>query len=513
MEQELIEAIRNRRSRIRPQTTAAPSSLDYQDNLLAELESMVDIEERHDSDNSADKVSQPIKPAPAKQIRLPPIPPPPPPLPFSQPRVDLTPTHMRDDKSKSGIPHYSAIIHPDYEARPPLRPTSNVLRETRTSLRRPTNMTPEARKFVCESLSDSGSDTALNSSPIQASHPPPPTRRISDEKRRPTPKPSNTRPQGRRTPEEGISTMTHQDHALAKALARINALETTVGSYKKMMDPPSEDEYIHQEAREFDETKRRVSTWNEKVTNDPPPTSVKPPSSILKDNRGRKPPSLQRRKSDPQSTKSKLKRLDEQNTDNDDAKSVKSSFSSTSMARSMKSVLFRVDCAEDIRSEVSCDDALEVNLDDEIEINQACDKFTIHGPYIDAELNIFHEICQEYVRAAEITFSRKSIFSRTVQTHERVYAFIGSDRRSRLANRKDWNAISNDFKLLDYLFRSIIRSRSKKVKRPKFKLDHFTEGKTLHSQRFKHVMLRIFNRRDQLLKSIVGQTTSFESIV
>jgi len=496
MEQELIEAVQRRRSKIRPPTTIAPSDFEARFDEAIKAVKMVNVNDDSASDDE-----------PRKQFQR--IPPPPPLLLVPPLRVDMTPVSMRGERSEGDLPHFDAVVHPSIRAMPMHRPTSTILRDTKSKLKR----TPPKQIPIRDSSPDSQSETALDRSPTQYI----PLRRSPHKAERSDARridpPSATANDKGREMEEAIQAMNRNQAMLAKALAKIDTLETIVDSHKRMMDEPSVNDYLVDEPEQVHDSMQHVREWSSKVKDGPPPSIASRPPSILKDKERRSKPSApQRRKSDPQVRSSKLTRLSESEAE-DDAKSVRSSYSATSVARSMKSVLFTIGNAEDVRSEISDDDAVKINLDDEHEINAACEKFTIHGPYIDGELNIFHEICQEYTNAAKITFARKSLFSRTTQAYERVYAFIGSDKRSRLANRKDWNSINNDFKLLDHLFRSIIRSRTRKIKEPTLKLEHFTKGKVLHVQRFRYVMKRIFDRRNHLLESLVGTTLAFETIV
>jgi hypothetical protein len=194
------------------------------------------------------------------------------------------------------------------------------------------------------------------------------------------------------------------------------------------------------------------------------------------------------------------------------AKSIISGTSERSLTKSMKSVLFNIAGAEEVRSEQSSDDIANINQAGSDGIGRTCDKFTIHGPYVDDELNVYHELCSEYQKAAEATFARRSMFSRTKPAHERVYGFIGSDRRSKWVNRNEWTSATNDYKLLDHLFRSTIRSRSQRIKSPGLELEHFKKDRRLDMTRFRQIMKGAFNRRDALLHSIVGKSNPFDRI-
>jgi hypothetical protein len=194
-------------------------------------------------------------------------------------------------------------------------------------------------------------------------------------------------------------------------------------------------------------------------------------------------------------------------------RSILSTASRRSFAKSMKSVLFHISGAEEKRSETGSDDVVTLSAVGSDGIGQICERFTIHGPYVDNELNIFHEFCREYLKAAEITFARRTYFSRSRPAHERVYGLIGSDRRTKWTNQRDWVAATNDLKLLDHLFRKTIRSKSFRIKEPGIELEGFERGKTLNFERFKRIVRHAFAKRDQLKLTIVGVEKAFESIV
>lgn len=185
---------------------------------------------------------------------------------------------------------------------------------------------------------------------------------------------------------------------------------------------------------------------------------------------------------------------------------------SGSVPRSLKSVMFHLSDAEEQRSEASSEDVIENVAIGEDYLTQTADKLLIHGPYVDDELNVFHELCSEYTRAAKITFAQRSHFSRTRPPHERVYGFLGSNKRSKWANRRDWTSVTNDFRLLDYLFRKTIRSKTQKISSPGLNIEHFSDGRRLHPERFRAIMKAAFIRRDELLYTVVGEIKAFGSI-
>jgi len=183
-----------------------------------------------------------------------------------------------------------------------------------------------------------------------------------------------------------------------------------------------------------------------------------------------------------------------------------------SIAKSVKSVLFRRTEEEELMSEIDDDDVADRNAGEVGFIDYTYEKFTIHGPFIDKELNVFHAICTEYVRAAKISFAKRSPFARTNPASDRIYALIGSNRRSSWTNRGDWNQITNDLQILDFIFRKTIRSQSRMIRQPMMELEHFTEGTELNMRRFWRIMKSIFYKRDRLLTALEIDIIRFEEI-
>lgn len=186
--------------------------------------------------------------------------------------------------------------------------------------------------------------------------------------------------------------------------------------------------------------------------------------------------------------------------------------SERSKPRSVKSVLFSRTEEEELCSEVDDDDIVNINSGNVGFIDSTSDKFTIHGPFVDKELNVFHEVCIEYQRAAEMSFAKRTPFARTNPAHERVYALLGSNRRSGWTNRNNWVNIQSDLQVLDYLFRRIIRSKSRRIKEPVMELEHFSSGSTLDQRRFYKIVRSIFFKRDRLLRSLGIIVEQFDSI-
>jgi hypothetical protein len=183
-----------------------------------------------------------------------------------------------------------------------------------------------------------------------------------------------------------------------------------------------------------------------------------------------------------------------------------------STARSIKSVLFKRTEEEELLSEVEDDDIADVNAGDTGFIDLTSTKFTIHGPFVDKELNVFHAMCVQYQLAARMSFAKRTHFARTNPAHERVYALLGSNRRSSWTNRNSWDKASNDLQLLDFIFRKVIRSESRRIRKPVMELEHFTEGSTLNSGRFWKIMRSVFKKREHLVKVLGVDVDRFDDI-
>jgi hypothetical protein len=186
--------------------------------------------------------------------------------------------------------------------------------------------------------------------------------------------------------------------------------------------------------------------------------------------------------------------------------------SAKSAAKSIRSVLFKRTEEEELCSEIDEDDVADVNTGDTGFIDFTSDKFTIHGPFVDKELNVFHAICVEFQLAARISFAKRTAFSRTNPAHERVYALLGSNRRSSWTNRNNWTKATNNLQVLDFIFRKVIRSESKRIRQPVMELEHFTENSTLDSRRFWKIMRSIFKKREHLTTVLGVNVDRFDDI-
>lgn len=203
-------------------------------------------------------------------------------------------------------------------------------------------------------------------------------------------------------------------------------------------------------------------------------------------------------------------------SDNEDARSTTSTRKSTrsvrSIGRSVKSVIFKGAEEEEIRSEIDAEDVADRDVGDTGFVKYTATKFTIHGPFVDTELNVFHAICKEYEVAADISFARRNSFSRTRPPHDRVYALLGSNRRSRWTNQGDWMKANHDLQILDFIFRKTIRSKSRVIKQPVMELEHFIEGCVLDERRFRWIIRGIYSKRDRLLTSMGIKVIHFDKI-
>jgi hypothetical protein len=182
-----------------------------------------------------------------------------------------------------------------------------------------------------------------------------------------------------------------------------------------------------------------------------------------------------------------------------------------SIAKSVKSVLFRGTQEVELRSEIDDEDIADREAGDIGFIDYTSERFTIHGPFMDKELNVFHAICKEYELAAKMTFAKRNPFSRTNPAHERIYALIGSDKRSKWVNRNDWSQATN-LPILDYIFRKVVRSKTRMILKPVMELDHFKEKAELTPYRFYRIMRSIFNKRDHLMEALGIRFTQIEDM-
>lgn len=203
-------------------------------------------------------------------------------------------------------------------------------------------------------------------------------------------------------------------------------------------------------------------------------------------------------------------------TSNDNSKRGRSptpSVKSTkSNARSIKSVLFKRTEEEELYSDVEDDDVADINSGKTGFIDYASNKFTLHGPFIDKELNVYHAICFQFQLAARISFAKRGPFSRTHSATTRVYALIGSNRRSSWTNRDSWSRANDDLRVLDFIFRKVIRSNSKVIRKPVMELEHFTDGTILDERRFYKIIRSIFKKRNLLMDTLGIDLNQFDDI-
>jgi hypothetical protein len=190
-----------------------------------------------------------------------------------------------------------------------------------------------------------------------------------------------------------------------------------------------------------------------------------------------------------------------------------SSFESfKSATKSIRSVVFKNLEEEEVHSEIDSEDIADRNNGDIRLVDDLSKRFVIHGPFVDKELNVFHAICSEYQLAARISFSKRNPFSRTNPAHERVYALLGSNRRSSWTNMNSWDKAQNDLEVLDYLFKRTIRSKSRRIRKPVMELEHYREGSILDSHRFYSIMHAAFKKREHLVKVLGVNLDRFTDI-
>lgn len=446
------------------------------------------------------------------------VPPPAPPLPANfNSKVRLEPAHMRDASDGRNLPHVDSVVQPGMRELNRCQPESDEIANVRARLR------PIASRTTDVASLNVGNPTEENVTIRRSSLPPP---YQSSENH------SSKTIRAERLNESQADTVAFEvtkllDHAkgLEEDKAKLIAmLERTEAEKQRIVDAnkarrPHALDFLDDDQRAVVEAKRvnqmltekngiedstdvyrqsRLDKWVEETKNQankPNQTETNPretsPVSILSKKPGKK------NRSRPPRTRSQSG----------------VSERSQSLSRSMKSVLFHLSDAEERRSETDSDDVTECVQTGDDYVKRTADKLLIHGPYVDDELNVFHELCHEYMKAARYTFAQRSYFSRTRPAYERVYALIGSNRRTKWLNRRDWNAGSNEFKLLDYAFRKTIRSKSQKITNPGLNIEHFTVGRTLGPMRFRIIMMMAFERRDELLRSLVGESKTFTTVV
>lgn len=479
------------------------------------------------------------------EFHPPPPPPPPPPPAYSSNvnnKVRLEPQSMRIEGDERGLPHVDAVVHPIMRELGVIRPSPEQIREAKLNLKpsfskltgivdmrssthepstnsasdnsddlASSNISRQRKNCIDETpnkqkwLKKTKSQLALDSLTKQFQEMATEMSKLRDEKHQ----------LSRKVMQHELSNQTSTKHNDDDDNSTIRLAKTTgtphaLNFLEQDVLPP---DYVNKPSKQqrtepilSDESStvfrtKRLDTWVKSAE------QADPPPSILGSKRRSSSPVLVVGK--PQKERRGRSKT---RTRSNSSKRSKSEARSESLPRSLKSVLFHFSDADEQRSETNSDNVTECIQVGEDYITRTADKLVIHGPYIDDELNVFHELCLEYTKAAQLTFAQRSFFSRTKPAHERVYGLIGSDKRSKWLNRRDWTSGMDGFKLLDYLFRKTIRSKTGKIKRPGLNIEYFDEGRTLSPERFKAIMKKAFDRRDELLKTVVGEIKPFTSI-
>jgi hypothetical protein len=460
-----------------------------------------------------------------------PPPPPPPPMPSNtfNSTVDLRPPSMKSGNNRrNGKPPIDSIVQSEVRAKPIVRPEANELIEAKSKLKRSSRISHELddvhdSNTRRKDFKESALYKAEASKPLKREI----DRRMDKDRRIEPQSPTEDSP-------------SYDDSWIRPRLKSGQRHQSQRLEYSSPVRPRhiridsghSDDDWNAQSRQDFRDDistlifnkDPKIARWIRQIVNEESDPEEKEKRSQIDEPRRRS--SLKKEQdfdpeidalrsnlnrqvseTDAQPSKGKSKAMSTKS-----ARSAISTGSRKSLAKSMKSVLFKIDDAQELRSERSSEDLIDVNSNESNKIGHTCEKFTIHGPYVDDELNIFHEICQEYKKAAEMTFAKRTAFSRSKPSHERVYYFLSSDRRSGWFNRKDWTAATNDFKLLDHLFRKILRSKTQRIGEPRLKISHLEKGRTLTTSRFRAIVKSCFNRRNELLKAIVGELKEFENI-
>jgi hypothetical protein len=419
------------------------------------------------------------------------------------------PNMMRRRSEGDERPHLDAIVHPEMRAVPQLLITPEMLDQRRQNLR-PTSRSSQNSEVDEKATSVSGESFKRDVTASTGAYPRP---------RRTGSKPRQVRRSEQMPGRWEIESddITHRGEAEIERKDESEELKQREWTAKEsdfeeaLMTNPRVQSWIAQliaqagspQKEQFSQTgsssKRRIS-------------QVESPKGERLEERRLKEMNRRNREFDEISGKGKEKEWDSISVQSG-RKSILSTVSKRSLTKSMKNVLFHISGAEEVRSQTGSDDVVTVSNVGSDKAGRICERFTIHGPYVDDELNVFHEFCREYLKAAEVTFAKRSILSRTRPAHERVYGLLGSDKRTKWTNQRDWVAVTNDLKLLDHLFRSTIRSKTLKIKEPGLELEGFEKGKTLDYVRFRRIVKHAFTRRDQLKLTIVGAEKAFDSIV
>ncbi|BCD56384.1 hypothetical protein [Lichen partiti-like RNA virus 1] len=158
------------------------------------------------------------------------------------------------------------------------------------------------------------------------------------------------------------------------------------------------------------------------------------------------------------------------------------------------------------------DDSSDYETGIDAQVKRICENYSISGPFISDDLNVVHEICNEYSNIAKFMHGRVSIFSNHKSASQRVYRYIASNNRGKWLNSKQPSTMMPDSRVLDYIFRTVIRSEKLVVRHPKLQLDGLDEGRKLDDRAFSEIIENVFRRRKQLFSSQVGHIQRYKEI-
>jgi hypothetical protein len=386
-------------------------------------------------------------------------------------RVDLTPPSMKQPNHSSGKPHVDAVVQPKVRSVPLGTITAEALLERRKSLRSTVDSEsiwgeghPEMEQRSKEEIPEKPKRSSFNSNgsvisvPARTSPPyiPPPP---------PPPLPKY----------EAIQPNTREQDENLKDNSECSECRTTIEPEMNVMP---------------EESASQIKTYSRSVV------AYQRKSPLANPERGR---SLTL--SDVM--EAPVKRSSSKST----TRSIRSKVSFSSRSRSRSTSKSRKSSNEDEEKEIDIDEGADTR------IKKICERFMIEGPFLDDELNVLHVICTEYINIAALTLSRKGAFSRTKPHHQRVYYYLASSRRSKWFDIKRSTIPSSESRLLDFIFRKILRSRSLTIRKPTMQLDGLDRNRVLDTYRFEKIMSRVFQRRKALIEAAVGDLTDFKMIV
>lgn len=409
---------------------------------------------------------------------------------------DLTPISMRsNDEPSNGKPHVDSIVSPKHRTVPMNRITADALIKRRQALKSVAGTETQIRDDEMhneiikrrtshenehsEQKSSLKRSNSLISIPMQLSPLPPP---------HPLP-PFNNETTGREQNQKNKSEGRKQ-----KSLKRINSINDLLQSSEDEAVIPSDSA---SQARK--KATNKAYQQKKSVTEKPIKTSnshkllekeEKNTGSISELSQG-KPKS----KSSETQESSRSRRSSESHVSFDLGSEIKTSSQHSSA-----------------NSECEVDE-VDIEGGADLTIQGICNKFTINGPFYDDELNALHLLCSEYTSIASLTLGRQGVFSRSKPHHERVYLYLSSNRRSKWFDTRKPITPSSESRLLDFIFRKILRSRSLVIRDPRMQLDGLDKDRRLSLNRFKRVMQRAFQRRKALIEAAVGSLINFELIV